>query len=26
MTQYLPYDGEFYRDALHRLVRAAIIE
>jgi len=26
MTQYLPYDGAFYRDALHRLVRAAIIE
>ena len=26
MTQYLPYNGEFYRDLLHRLVRAAIIE
>ena len=26
MTQYLPYNGEFYRDLFHRLVRAAIIE
>jgi CubicO group peptidase (beta-lactamase class C family) len=26
MTQYLPYRGEFYRDLLHRLVRAAVIE
>ncbi len=26
MTQYLPYNGEFYLDLLHRLVRAAIIE
>lgn len=26
MTQYLPYDGEFYRDVMHRLVRAAIIQ
>jgi len=26
MTQYLPYNGDFYRDLFHRLVRAAIIE
>jgi CubicO group peptidase (beta-lactamase class C family) len=26
MTQYLPFDGEYYRDLMHRLVRAAIIE
>ena len=26
MTQYLPYNGEYYRDLFHRLVRAAIIE
>ena len=26
MSQYLPYNGEYYRDILHRLVRAAIIE
>jgi CubicO group peptidase (beta-lactamase class C family) len=26
MTQYLPYNGEFYRDVLHRLARAAIVE
>jgi CubicO group peptidase (beta-lactamase class C family) len=26
MTQYLPFDGEYYRDLLHRLVRAAVIE
>ena len=26
LTQYLPYRGEFYRDVLHRLVRAAVIE
>lgn len=26
MTQYMPYRGEFYRDVLHRLVRAAVIE
>ena len=26
MTQYLPYDGEYYRDLMHRLVRAAVIE
>lgn len=25
MTQYLPYRGEFYRDLMHRLVRAAVI-
>lgn len=26
MTQYLPFNGEYYRDIFHRLVRAAIIE
>lgn len=26
MTQYLPYNGDYYRDLMHRLVRAAIIE
>jgi len=26
MTQYLPYNGEYYRELFHRLVRAAIIE
>ncbi len=26
MTHYLPYNGEFYRDLFHRLVRAAIVE
>jgi CubicO group peptidase (beta-lactamase class C family) len=26
MTQYLPYNGDFYRELFHRLVRAAIIE
>ena len=26
MTQYLPFNGEYYRDLMHRLVRAAIIE
>lgn len=26
MTQYLPYNGEYFRDVLHRLVRAAVIE
>ena len=26
LTQYLPYRGDYYRDLLHRLVRAAIIE
>ena len=26
LTQYFPYRGSEYRDLLHRLVRAAIIE
>jgi CubicO group peptidase (beta-lactamase class C family) len=26
MTQYLPTDNNYYRDLLHRLVRAAIID
>jgi len=26
MTQYLPFNGEYYRDIFHRLVRAAIID